>query len=109
MNRYPALIDGEPGSYGVAFPNLPGIVAMGTTIDEALLQAERALKDYAIETERAGDVVVPPSAPEQIEAPPGHALVLVSIPLGSGRVTGAEVWFRRWLQVRSLARANSKA
>ena len=29
MARYPALIDGEKGTYGVTFPDLPGIVAMG--------------------------------------------------------------------------------
>ena len=29
MVRYPALIDGEKGNYGVTFPDLPGIVAMG--------------------------------------------------------------------------------
>ena len=34
--RYPALIDGEAGAYGVVFPDLPGCVAMGSTIDEAL-------------------------------------------------------------------------
>ena len=31
MIQYPALIDGEKGAYGVTFPNLPGIVAMGKT------------------------------------------------------------------------------
>jgi len=31
MLRYPALIDGEKGAYGVTFPDLPGIVAMGET------------------------------------------------------------------------------
>ena len=39
MTRYPALIDGETGAYGVTFPDLPGIVAMGATLDEALLNA----------------------------------------------------------------------
>ena len=28
MLRYPALIDGEDGAYGVTFPDLPGVVAM---------------------------------------------------------------------------------
>ena len=39
--RYPALIDGAKGVYGVSFPDLPGIVAMGDTIDEALLNVEK--------------------------------------------------------------------
>ena len=80
MNQYPALMDGGAGAYGVSFPDLPGIVAMGATREEALLQAERALRDYAIETERAGEDMNPPSALEQIEILPGHTLVSVRIP-----------------------------
>jgi predicted RNase H-like HicB family nuclease len=61
MTRYPAWIDGEQGSYGVSFPDLPGIVAMGTTVDEALLRAEEALRDYVFETERDGEPITPPT------------------------------------------------
>ena len=46
MSRYPAFVDGEVGAYGVTFPDLPGIVAMGETVDDALLNAEEALRDY---------------------------------------------------------------
>ena len=34
MTRHPALLDGERGAHGVSFPDLPGIVAMGETVDE---------------------------------------------------------------------------
>ena len=54
MTGYPAWIDGEQGAYGVSFPDLPGIVAMGATVDEALLHAEEALRDYVTETESDG-------------------------------------------------------
>ena len=60
MARYPALIDGETGAYGVTFPDLPGVVAMGATLDEALLNAEEALRDYATETEKDGRPIVAP-------------------------------------------------
>ena len=45
MIRYPALIDGDKGAYGVVFPDIPGIAAMGCTVDEAMLNAEAALQD----------------------------------------------------------------
>ena len=41
--RYPAVIDGKKGAYGATFPDLPGIVAMGETLDEVLVNAEEAL------------------------------------------------------------------
>ena len=79
MIRYPALIDGEEGAYGVVFPDIPGIVAMGLTIDDALVNAEQALRDYAIETERDGEELAVASPFGSIDTPPGNQLV--SIPL----------------------------
>lgn len=79
MIRYPALVDGEDGAYGVVFPDIPGVGAMGHTVDEALLNAEDALRDYAIESERDGDELARPSPLQSIETPVGNRLV--SIPL----------------------------
>ena len=79
MTRYPALIDGEEGAYGVIFPDLPGIAAMGKTLDEALVNAEEALRDYVIEAENHDEEVIAPTAIENVDTPPG--CVLVSIPM----------------------------
>ena len=51
MAGYPAPIDGEHGACSVTFPDLPGIVAMGASVDEALVNAEEALRDQVIEAE----------------------------------------------------------
>ena len=91
MIRYPALIDGEKGAYGVSFPDIPGVVAMGVTMDEALLNAEEALRDYVIETEKTGDKPVSPSLIEEIETPAGSALVSVSLIRLSGRSVRANL------------------
>ena len=77
--RYPAVIDGKKGAYGATFPDLPGIVAMGKTLDEVLVNAEEALRDYVVEAEKEGEMITPPSALEQVESPDG--CLLVSIPL----------------------------
>lgn len=74
MARYPALIDGAKGAYGVAFPDLPGIVAMGATLEEAMLNAEAVLQDAALEAERDGIALSPPSALEEVDVPAGTAL-----------------------------------
>lgn len=79
MNRYAALIDGTAGAYGVVFPDLPGVCAMGDTIDEALVNAEDALHDYAVEVRRDGSHPTEPTPLESIEVPNGTQLV--SIPL----------------------------
>ena len=84
MPRYPALIDGEKGAYGVTFPDLPGIVAMGKTVDEAMLNAEEALRDYAIEAEIDGEDIVIPSPFDKVETSAGQQLVSIPLALREG-------------------------
>ena len=85
MARYPALIDVKKGAYGVAFPDLPGIVAMGKTVDEAMINAEEALRDYAIEAVKDGEEIAQPSDLERVETPAGQTLVSVPLIRLSGR------------------------
>ena len=89
--RYPAVIDGKKGAYGVTFPDLPGIVAMGKTLDEALVNAEEALRDYVVEAEKDGETVTPPSALEQVKIPAGCLLVSVPLLRLSGRSVRANM------------------
>ncbi len=85
IRRYPALIDGDEGAYGVVFPDIPGVGAMGHTVDEALLNAEDALRDYATETERDGDELAFPSPFQSIETPKGNQLVSIPLIRPSGK------------------------
>ena len=89
MPSYPALVDGEKGAYGVSFPDLPGIVAMGETVEEALANAENALLDYAIEAEADGEEIVLPSPLEKIETLNGQRLVSIPVPLRNPHETRA--------------------
>ena len=77
--RYPALIDGERGAYGIVFPDIEGIAAMGHTLDEVILNAAAALHDYAIEMERDGLALFPPSALEDVDVPAGCVLTSIAL------------------------------
>ena len=81
MAGYPALMDGEKGAYGATFPDLPGIVAMGASVGEVLVNAEKALRDYVIEAQEAGDAITPPTPMEQVATPAGCTLVSVPSPV----------------------------
>ena len=89
MIRYPALIDGDEGAYGVVFPDIPGVGAMGHTVDEALLNAEEVLRDYAIETEKDGEALVPPTPFQSVETPQGNQLVSIPLIRPSGKTVRA--------------------
>ena len=58
---------------------------MGHTVDEALLNAEAALRDYAIETERDGEQLATPSPFQSIETPTGNQLVSIPLIRPSGK------------------------
>lgn len=88
MPEYPAIVDGESGAYGVTFPDLPGIVAMGETVEEALAHASEALLDYAVETEADAEELVSPSRAEDIEAADGQTLVFISLVREKSKVEG---------------------
>jgi predicted RNase H-like HicB family nuclease len=92
MARYIALIDGEAGAYGVAFPDCPGCTAMGDTVDEALSNGADALREWMADRVAAG--VSPPDArsadailadPEEAEAVEGAVMASVPLFLDAGR------------------------
>lgn len=91
MKRYPAFIDGEAGAYGVVFPDLDGIVAMGETIDEAMINAEEALRDYFSEAAKNGWETVQPSTPEAVSTPQGSTLISVPLIRHSGKAVRANL------------------
>ena len=75
--RYPALIGGETGAYDVDFPDLPGCIAMGYTVDEAVINAEDSLRDWVESMESAGQPVAAPSALENVDVPEGSTLTSI--------------------------------
>ena len=80
MTRYPAVIDGERGAYGVVIPDMPGACcAMGATVDEALSNAEAALTDFVDLLNEKGETIPPPSAVENVELEPGEMVAFVTL------------------------------
>ncbi len=80
MKRYPAVIDGSRGAYGVVVPDMPGACcAMGATVDEALANAEEALADFVAMLEEDGEEVPPPSSIDDIVLEPGEMVAYVTL------------------------------
>ena len=84
MTRYVALIDGEPGAYGVVIPDCPGCLAMGDTLEEALDSAAEVLRDWMEAIEAQGGSAPTPRAANVIRAEAeaeGFAVTYASVPL----------------------------
>jgi predicted RNase H-like HicB family nuclease len=67
--RYIAFIHKDPDSaYGVSFPDMPGCISAGDTIDEAVRNAVEALSGHVRMLEADGDPVPPPRDFDEITA-----------------------------------------
>jgi predicted RNase H-like HicB family nuclease len=66
--RYVALVHKDKdSSYGVSFPDFPGCVAAGHTVDEAVADAVEALAFHVQGLEADGDPIPPPRTIEMIK------------------------------------------
>jgi predicted RNase H-like HicB family nuclease len=67
MRQYIALIHKDADSdYGVSFPDLPGVISAGTTLDEARTMAAEALALHLEGLVEDGDAIPEPSSLEEI-------------------------------------------
>lgn len=71
MTLYIALIDGAPGAYGASFPDLPGCVAMGETLDTVTQSAAEALREWVEMAEMHQEQVPAPSSLDRLICDPG--------------------------------------
>lgn len=95
MRHYIALIHKDDGSdYGVSFPDLPGVISAGATLDEARQMAAEAL---ALHIEGMADEGEPIPEPASLEAIMDVAenrdavAVLIPIAEGSSRVVRVNI------------------
>lgn len=72
---FTAIIESGNAGYGVYFPDLPGCVSAGATIDEAARNAEEALSLHLRGMIEDGDEIPPATAPEKIRAAGGSVEV----------------------------------
>ena len=81
--------DDSPG-FGVSFPDFPGCVTQGKTLDDALRLAREAPAFHVEGIVQDGEILPEPLLPEQIEADPAFAgrrdgATLAYVPLISDR------------------------
>lgn len=68
---YPAIIERGKDGFGVYFPDLPGCVSAGATVQEAAIAAEEALNGHLAVAGDFGDAIPEPSAVDEIKAAEG--------------------------------------
>ena len=90
MPNYIAVVHKEPASdYGVSFPDFPGCITAGKTIDEAKDWAYEALLLHLEGLREDGEALPAPTSLEEIVADPENAsavaFLVVSVPDAHGK------------------------
>lgn len=67
---YPAIVEQAGEGFSVFFPDLPGCVSAGRTLQEAAVNAEEALAGHLAVSIQHGDEVPAPSSLDTIELDP---------------------------------------
>lgn len=70
VTYYPAIIERGTTGFGVFFPDLPGCVSAGGTIQEAAHNAEEALSGHLVTASEHGDEIPQPSDLDALERDP---------------------------------------
>lgn len=71
MTHYVAIVEEEEGkAVGVWFPDLPGCISAGDSLDEAMTNAAEALALWIDVTKKHGDEVPPPRALTELKRDP---------------------------------------
>ncbi|MFZ3005157.1 MAG: type II toxin-antitoxin system HicB family antitoxin [Phenylobacterium sp.] len=93
MRHYIALIHKDPDSdYGVSFPDLPGCVTAGSTLDEAREMATEALALHVAGMAEDGEPVPEPSLLEAVmRDPENRDGVAILVPLADGPIKSIRV------------------
>jgi predicted RNase H-like HicB family nuclease len=113
MRHYIALIHKEPESdFGVSFPDFPGCVTAGATLQEALAMAAEALAGHIEAMVEEGDAVPEPSDADAVMEDPENrdgVVVLVSMPDDAAKIIRVNVTLPAGLLRRIDARTDNRS
>jgi predicted RNase H-like HicB family nuclease len=93
LRYYPAIIDHDAGTdFGVTFPDFPGCVTTGETVQQAAVFAAEALAFHVEGMVEDGDTIPDPSAPDVAIDGEGSVVARVLVPVEvPGRVVRANI------------------
>jgi predicted RNase H-like HicB family nuclease len=97
--KYFALLDGQPGNFGVVVPDLPGCTSAGKTMDAAYRNAIEAVRLWIEDALEDGEKLPRPRSPFDLmknadvraSLAAGAAFFLVPVLRDTGRATRANI------------------
>lgn len=102
---YPAIfhLNSDDGSYTITFPDLPGCISEGKSLENALYMAQDALRVWLQYTLDEKGPVPEPSAMGQVETAPGEFVNLVRASVRDNRAVRRTVSIPKWMDEQVAA------
>ena len=101
MTAYLALLRKQPDSdYGVDFPDFPGCVTAGTTLEDARRMAAEAIRFHVEGMIEDGEPIPAPSRLDEIMADPNHRDAVAVLP-APRPYPGVARQYRAWVKAVS--------
>lgn len=102
---YPALFhyNEDDGSYTITYPDLPGCISEGKSLENALYMAQDALKQWLECTIEVGQEIPAASSAESIPHEQGEFVNLVRAELKDSRAVRRTVSIPKWLDEQAAA------
>ena len=96
---YPAIfhLNSDDGSYSITFPDLPGCISEGKSLENALYMAQDALRVWLQYTLDEKGPLPEPSSMEQVETVPGEFVNLVRASVRDNRAVRRTVSIPKWM------------
>lgn len=96
---YPALFhfNGNDGSYTITYPDLPGCVSEGKSLENALYMAQDALRQWLECTIEVGQEIPAASRVEDIACGQGEFVNLLRVELKDDRAVRRTVSIPKWM------------
>lgn len=96
---YPALFhfNEDDGSYTITYPDIPGCVSEGKSLENALYMAQDALRVWLQYTLDEKEPIPSPSTLQQVSAGPGEFVNLIRAVVRDDRAVRRTVSIPKWL------------
>lgn len=96
---YPALfhLNQDDGSYTITYPDLPGCISEGKSLENALYMAQDALRVWLGHLLDHGEDIPAPTALQQVSAGPGSFANLIRAVVREDRAVRRTVSIPKWM------------
>lgn len=96
---YPALfhLNEDDGSYTITYPDLPGCISQGKSLENALYMAQDALRQWLECTIEVGQEIPAASRAESIDHKQGEFVNLVRAELKDNRAVRRTISIPKWM------------